>query len=47
VYATVFAAAVEVLLARGGGRGEMASYQGFKDLMAGVGCYTAVVGVSG
>jgi len=47
VHAPVFAAAVEVLLARGGGRGEVASDKGFEDFVAGVGCYAAVLGVAG
>jgi hypothetical protein len=34
MHAAVFAAAVEVLLARGGGGREVASYQGFEDFVA-------------
>jgi len=47
VHASVLAAAVEVLLAGGGGRGEVASDKGFEDFVAGVGCYAAALGVAG
>ena len=45
--AAVFGARVEVLLAGGGGWGEVAADERFEDTVARVCCYAAVVGVTG
>lgn len=45
MHSAVFAAAVEVLLAGGGGRGEVASYEGFENFVSAISGYAAVLGV--